>query len=66
MGAGLHPVFIRRALTTFASDDEQALGRLHHRTIGEVDVPLDYGHNAAALAALGEAIASFAPVTPQW
>jgi cyanophycin synthetase len=56
--AGLNPAMIVRALTTFRSDAAMVPGRFNVRELRGVEVVLDYGHNAAAMRALGEAIES--------
>lgn len=56
--AGLNPAMIVRALATFRSSTTMAPGRFNVTEIGGVQVVLDYGHNIAALRALGEAIAA--------
>jgi cyanophycin synthetase len=55
-GAGLNPAMIVRALTTFDTDATTTPGRFNRFMENGVEVILDYGHNPAALAALGEAI----------
>jgi cyanophycin synthetase len=59
--AGLNPAMIVRALTTFESDDVTVPGRFNLFQLGGVEVILDYGHNAAALRALGEAVGALEP-----
>jgi cyanophycin synthetase len=54
--AGLNPAMIVRALTTFVTDDATVPGRFNVSEIGGVQVVLDYGHNTAALTALGQAV----------
>jgi cyanophycin synthetase len=54
--AGLNPAIIARALTTFTTDANTVPGRFNVQDIDGVQVILDYAHNAAALAALGEAV----------
>src|SRR5215831_13905057 len=54
--AGLNPAIIARALTTFTTDTSMVPGRFNVQDIDGVQVILDYAHNAAALAALGEAV----------
>jgi cyanophycin synthetase len=54
--AGLNPAMIARALTTFAADDQMAPGRFNIMEIAGVEIILDYGHNTAAVAALGQAV----------
>lgn len=56
--AGLNPAMIVRALTTFASDAAMVPGRFNISDLNGVQIILDYGHNAAALEALGEAVAA--------
>jgi cyanophycin synthetase len=53
---GLNPAIIARALTTFTTDALTVPGRFNVQDIDGVQVVLDYAHNAAALAALGEAM----------
>ena len=57
--AGLNPAMIVRALTTFKTDSRMMPGRFNLCEINGVQVILDYGHNAAALKALGEALEVF-------
>ncbi|MCC7445898.1 MAG: cyanophycin synthetase [Anaerolineae bacterium] len=54
--AGVNPALIVRALTTFKSDAAMTPGRFNLTAINGVQVILDYGHNAAAIRALGEAV----------
>jgi cyanophycin synthetase len=54
--AGLNPALIARALTTFAADEHMAPGRFNTLEIAGVEIILDYGHNTAAVAALGQAV----------
>src|SRR5215218_4992994 len=54
--AGLNPAMIARALTTFATDEQMAPGRFNTMEIAGVEIILDYGHNTAAVAALGQAV----------
>jgi len=54
--AGLNPAMIARALTTFAADEQLAPGRFNTMEIAGVEIILDYGHNTAAIAALGQAV----------
>ncbi|MFL5801592.1 MAG: cyanophycin synthetase [Roseiflexaceae bacterium] len=54
--AGLNPALIARALTTFQTDEQMAPGRFNRLEVGGVEVILDYGHNTAALVALGQAV----------
>jgi cyanophycin synthetase len=60
-GAGLNPAMIVRALTTFETDSATTPGRFNHMIQDGVEVILDYGHNPAALRALGEAIGALEP-----
>lgn len=55
-GAGLNPAMIVRALTTFKTDATMTPGRFNLYEVDGVEVLLDYGHNQAALLALGQAI----------
>lgn len=57
-GAGLSPAMIARALTTFETSAQAVPGRFNTFNFNGVEVILDYGHNPAALRALGEAIAA--------
>jgi cyanophycin synthetase len=54
--ADLNPALIARALTTFQADWKMAPGRFNVTEAGGVQIVMDYGHNAAAMAALGEAV----------
>lgn len=54
--AGLNPAMIARALTTFAADEQMAPGRFNALEVAGVEIILDYGHNTAAVAALGQAV----------
>lgn len=54
--AGLNPAMIVRALTTFATDPQTTPGRFNVLDLNGVEVIVDYGHNVAALEALGEAV----------
>jgi cyanophycin synthetase len=54
--AGLNPAMIARALTTFKTDHRMMPGRFNVQELDGVQVILDYGRNAAALKALGEAL----------
>jgi cyanophycin synthetase len=58
---GLNPALIVRALTTFESDANLAPGRFNRFELRGVEVIADYGHNAAGLTALGEAIQALPP-----
>lgn len=53
---GLNPAFIVRALTTFRMDPTMAPGRFNVLAVAGRQVILDYGHNVAAIKALGEAV----------
>src|SRR5205085_9185924 len=46
-----------RALTTFKTDPSLVPGRFNVLDINGVEVILDYGHNEAAMVALGQAVA---------
>jgi cyanophycin synthetase len=59
--AGLNPALIARALTTFTSDATMVPGRFNVSEIRGVQLILDYGHNAGAMRALGEALAGLGP-----
>lgn len=54
--AGLNPAMIMRALTTFESTQDVAPGRFNRFELNGVEIILDYGHNEAAIRALGQAI----------
>jgi cyanophycin synthetase len=54
--AGLNPAMIVRALTTFKTSFDTVPGRFNVMELDGVQVVLDYGHNAGAMEALGEAI----------
>lgn len=54
--AGLNPALIARALTTFTTDVSTVPGRFNISEQGGVQVILDYGHNPAAMRALGQAV----------
>ncbi|MBC7813122.1 MAG: cyanophycin synthetase, partial [Burkholderiales bacterium] len=56
--AGLNPAMIVRALTTFTTDIAMTPGRFNRFDLDGIEVILDYGHNLAAIKALGQAIAS--------
>ncbi len=56
-GAHLHD--IRAGLRTFSTNYHLAPGRLNHIDVNGVNVFVDYAHNPAGLAALGEFIASY-------
>jgi cyanophycin synthetase len=53
---GLNPAMIVRALTTFKSDESMMPGRFNVSNLNGVEIVLDYGHNAAAITALGQAV----------
>jgi len=55
-GGGLNPAMIVRALTTFRTTTAMVPGRFNVTEISGVQVILDYGHNVAAMQALGEAV----------
>jgi cyanophycin synthetase len=59
--AGLNPAMIVRALTTFQTDTVTVPGRLNWFDLDGVELVLDYGHNPAALAALGQAVKALVP-----
>ncbi len=59
--AGLNPALIARALSTFTSDHATVPGRFNVSDMARVQVILDYGHNAAALRALGQAVKALPP-----
>jgi cyanophycin synthetase len=54
--AGLNPAMIVRALTTFSCDTRMTPGRFNVTEQHGVEVIVDYGHNPAAMAALGDAV----------
>jgi cyanophycin synthetase len=54
--AGLNPAMIVRALTTFKTDLATVPGRFNILELNGVQVIVDYGHNPAALQALGDAV----------
>lgn len=54
--AGLNPAMITRALTTFRTDSDMMPGRFNVSDLRGVEIILDYGHNEAALRALGGAV----------
>jgi cyanophycin synthetase len=54
--AGLNPAMIARALTTFTSDSSMVPGRFNITELHGVELVMDYGHNEAAMKALGEAV----------
>ncbi len=55
-GAGVNPAIIGRALGTFHSDATSSPGRFNVFDVRGVQVLVDYGHNEAAMRALGEAV----------
>jgi cyanophycin synthetase len=55
-GAGLNPAMIARGLSTFSSDPVMVPGRFNVVQLGGRQVVFDYGHNPAALAAVGQAV----------
>jgi cyanophycin synthetase len=59
--AGLNPAIIERGLVSFVVDAQKVPGRFNQMTINDVEVLLDYGHNPAALCALGEAVQALEP-----
>ncbi len=54
--AGLNPALIARALSTFTTDTAMVPGRFNVTDLHGVQLILDYGHNPAAIRALGEAV----------
>jgi cyanophycin synthetase len=59
--AGLNPAMIARALSSFATDFAMVPGRFNVLDQHGVEVVLDYGHNPAAVTALGEAVKALGP-----
>lgn len=57
--AGAHLHDIRAGLRTFSTSYHLAPGRLNHIEVNGVHVFVDYAHNPAGLAALGEFVASY-------
>jgi cyanophycin synthetase len=55
-GAGVNPAMIARALTTFTTDGATVPGRFNINEVSGVQVIVDYGHNPAAMTALGQAL----------
>jgi cyanophycin synthetase len=55
-GAGLNPAILARALSTFRTDTATVPGRFNVLEVEGVEIVLDYGHNEAALSALGAAL----------
>lgn len=60
VGLGLPLRRIAETLRTFASDPQQNPGRLNVYDVGQVTVVVDYGHNAAALAAVAPELRALA------
>ncbi|HEX6289627.1 MAG TPA: cyanophycin synthetase [Herpetosiphonaceae bacterium] len=54
--AGLNPALIARALSTFTTDSGMVPGRFNISDVHGVQVIMDYGHNPAAIRALGAAV----------
>lgn len=54
--AGLNPALIARALSTFTTDAGMTPGRFNVSEVNGVELILDYGHNPAAIRALGSAV----------
>ncbi len=54
--SGLNPAMIARALTTFKTSTDMMPGRFNVLDMSGVQVVLDYGHNEAAMRALGEGV----------
>lgn len=59
--AGLNPALIARALATFTTDVTMVPGRFNRTELKGVEVVLDYGHNRAALEAIGAAVNALEP-----
>lgn len=59
--AGLNPAMIVRGLATFQTDTETVPGRFNRLELNGVEVIVDYGHNRAALEALGQAVQALEP-----
>lgn len=55
-GAGLNPAMIARALTTFTTDGATVPGRFNVTDHNGIQIIVDYGHNVAALEAIGQAV----------
>jgi cyanophycin synthetase len=53
---GANPALIARALATFGRNEAMVPGRFNRQEINQVEVIVDYGHNAPAMAALASAI----------
>ncbi len=60
-GAGLNPAMMIRALTTFTTSEDMVPGRFNLLDRNGVEIVVDYGHNAAALKALGQALFTLTP-----
>jgi cyanophycin synthetase len=58
-GAGVNPAMIARGLTTFRTDGDTVPGRFNISNRNGVEVIVDYGHNPAAMAAMGSALTNF-------
>jgi hypothetical protein len=58
LGYGVHQ---KRALTTFVTDELSVPGRFNRMELHGIELILDYGHNPAALAALGQAVRALEP-----
>jgi cyanophycin synthetase len=54
LGLGIHVQYIRHGLRTFDTSFELARGRLNVVEVDGVTLVLDYGHNPAAVRAVGE------------
>lgn len=54
--SGLKPATIARALSTFRAEAATLPGRFNVMKLNDLEVVVDYGHNAAALMALGQAV----------
>jgi cyanophycin synthetase len=63
IGLGIHAQYIRHGLRTFATSFELAPGRLNVVDVDGVRVVYDYGHNAAAVRAVGEFVQNLARQT---
>lgn len=53
---GLNPALIARGLSTFATDARTVPGRFNVFELAGVEVVVDYGHNQAAMQALGQGV----------
>lgn len=60
-GGGVNPAIIVRALTTFEADTTMAPGRFNLMELRGVQIVFDYGHNEAAMKALGQAVQALEP-----